>query len=172
MVNYLEYITSLNDLLKSESFNKLFKSKKSHICDVYGNYETFINNIEDKESTLSCIIDCINMQSLKDLKESQFVYFLTGKKNYINYFLEVINTFLSYFWFRKDLDIITRIHMSYLYTIHHKHRVKFGTTIVKYLRRQEENNKKIKKKFDDKEIDLLYVYQVDKEEINKLKKRV
>lgn len=122
----------------------------------FGTYEAFIKSVDD-------FLDEEDMHILSMLcKDDKHVKFcLIGKIGYFHFIKKYFQWVCKYFKKRKDLDLIRRIVITFKKSYKYIYRYNYNTCIDIncYFLHPYENNERIKKLFDNKEIDRLNLYR-------------
>ena len=147
------------------SFKDIFNSyiKDDNLANVYGNYNTFVNDIFIKALKNTVY----NLQDEKD--KENFYWVIICKKKLYNYVKDLFEYFIEYYKKRNDLNFFLRLKISILKTIRWVRRINFVVDIFHYSHFTELYNKRIKKLFDERKTNNVYVYKLDKDSLFKYK---
>ena len=158
-----EIINKFSDIISISDIKHILDIDKN-IADMFGNYDTFINEQKNEElGHFGRILKPLLNYSIENRKYYNWI--IVGKKGYIKYLIDCVIYFYTYFCKRSDLDLLNRIRVSLMKTIHWVGRIKYVIDIYEYIRNKDKNDKEIKKLFDDKEIESVYLYRLYNKEL-------
>ena len=155
----------INDFVNQKTISKIIKkinTKNSKTVDIYGDFNTFINNQEDGYSFLYKLISYRKTLHMKDLyyERKHHDWYIVCKKGYLRYLKDLIVYFYKEFIRRNDLNFFTRIKISILKAKRLITRNKYITNISSYITRKHIHDTRIKKLFDEHKIDRIYLYYI------------
>jgi len=152
----------------TEDIFKLLNLEDNLTVEIYGNYEKFKKDQNTEGTLLYKLIEFTKACTLADKKFYGWV--IVCKKGYIKYWKDCFDYFIEYYSKRSDLNFLTRLKMSLLKTKRWVGRVRYSVDMFHYIIFPENYNKKIKKLFDNKEIDRIYIYKTqDQFLLNKIR---
>ena len=139
------------------SFKDIYNSyiKDDTLANVYGDYNTFVNDIFIKALKNTVY----NLQDEND--KENFYWVIICKKKFWNYVGDLIEYFIEYYNKRKDLSFWLRFKLSIIKTIRWVRRINFAIDIFNYSHFSELYNKKIKKLFDEGKTSNVYIYKLN-----------
>lgn len=139
------------------------KSKDYHLIDIWGNYETFLKELNLPRTNLNAYIwtcetksDTINYES--EWKNEGYHLFLIGRIGHIKYFKRFIKNFIEIFKYKNDLNFFTRLYLAYKETKIHVRRAIWRLELDEFVNKIETGKEFIKDLFESGKIDRLYLY--------------
>ena len=172
-----------NDILK------ILEIEDNLTVEIYGNYEKFaVDQISD-DALLYKIFNYVDgFNQYKKEKEAageklefpESTWLMVGKIGYLRFTIRRIKYFWKNFWKRSDLNFFTRVKMSLLKTKRFIGRTTYIKDISTFTICPEFSNHEIKRLFNEKKFDRLYIYktrdenilnQLNREELNNRKLR-
>ena len=157
MIEYIELVEKFISLLSSDDIKKLFSIKKFETYEIWGNYNAFFKSLENPRSEMCRIRNIyINNHILEQLNINMY---LVGKISYKKLFKRYWILSKTLWNYRNDLNIISRLQLLFI-KLRKVSRIEFQLNLNEYWNNQEQNNKLIKKIFDDHIINELYLYKI------------
>ena len=139
------------------------KSKDYHLIDIWGNYETFLKELNLPRTNLNAYIwtcetksDTINYES--EWKNKGYHLILIGRIGHIKYFKRFIKNFIEIFKYKKDLNFFARLYLAYKETKIHVRRAIWRLELDEFVKKIETGKEFIKDLFESEKIDRLYLY--------------
>lgn len=151
-----EIVTWLIDKTKIIIDDKLIELRK--LKNVFGNFDTFINNQEIEGGDLWVISNFSKFDKIINPNSIISKWCIIGKLGYFNFIKTYFKYVWKYFYKRKDLNIVHRTYMSFKKANQNVCRFKIGIDVNKYFNEKTKFDKQIKELFDDKNIDRIYIY--------------
>lgn len=156
----VEKIVNLVPISREDTF-KLLKIEDNLTAEIYGNYEKFAIDQISEDAILYKIMKFA--KGYKKLKEDEEIdtgsWVFVCKRGYVKFSKECLKYFWKYFKRRSDLNLLTRLKMSILKTKRWVTRIVYVCDAESFSECPELFNKKIKRLFDNKEIDRIYIYK-------------
>lgn len=139
------------------------KSKYYHLIDIWGNYETFLKELNLPRTNLSayiwiCETKCDTINYENEWKNKGYHLFLIGRIGHIKYYKRCIKNFIEIFKYKKDLNFFTRLYLAYKETKVHVRRTIWRLELDKFVNKIETGKEFIKDLFESGKIDRLYLY--------------
>lgn len=157
-----EIINWLIDKTKIIIDNKLIELHK--LINVFGNYETFINNQTEEGNDLWIINNYSKFDKVINPNKVLSNWCIIGKLGYWNFIKKYIKYSWQYWKKRNDLNIIHRIYISFKKANKNVYRFRIGIDVNKYFKEKTKFDNQIKKLFNNKDIDRIYLYTYKKEQ--------
>ena len=165
MIEYIEGAKSLLSL--APTVKKMFSKKNRTTIEMWGNWEAFENAGKEYRNDIGILqFTCgttNNKYDYESYKKKGIRFFLVGEIGYWKLFKRYWKCYKYYLINRTDLSIIGRIRLAHAKSKRWITKWKFRCEIDKYFKRKESFDREFKRKFNDKEIDIIYLYLFKKE---------
>lgn len=147
----------LYNILPEKNIIKKIKNifiKSKFLINIFENFDSFKENQQIIGNDLWKIINisCFNID-----KEILSNYYIECKVTYIKFIINWYKYFIVYLYKRKDLNIISRLYITFLKTNRNVFRFKFYVDINTYIKNMEKYDNQIKELFDTNQIDKIYI---------------
>lgn len=165
VLSNIKSVLPIINLFSSKEIKKLFGIKFDKTINIYGNFKYFYQDQLDEKSRFYLLICFYNFNGPKNIDKDGYSYYIVGKIGYISFFKEYFSYIKNYIKYRKDLNIITRIYISFIQAKYRVKRLKYITPLEKYLKKKEKYDKYIEEYFKEKKIERLYIYKINNDNI-------
>ena len=167
MIEYVEKIFGLLSFISIADIKKYFGFDHITTIDIFGSYNYFLESLNNPQSELYTYIwVCENGDkdvSYNDYKKLGMSIYIIGKIGYIKVIKEYLKFIFSFWFYRRDLNIFTRIYLSFIKAKHKIIRNRFQIEIDKFTKSQINSSDRIQELFETKKISRLYLYKFEKE---------
>ena len=128
--------------------------KSKFLVNIFGNFDSFKEN---QQITGNDLWKIINISYFNIDKEILSNYYIECKVGYITFIINWYNWFKIYYNKRNDLNIISRLYITFLKTNRNVFRFKFYVDINAYIKNMEKYDNQIKELFNTNQIDRIYI---------------
>lgn len=161
MIEYIEGTKSIISLLPN--IKKMFNNKNRKKIEMWGSYETFESYNREYHGDLQILeLICDKPKyNYDDYKKKGIRFYLVGEIGYWKLIKRYWRCYMFYLMNRPDLNILDRIKLAYSKSKRWISKWQFRYEINKYFKRKESFNKEFKRKFNNGEIDIIYLYMYE-----------
>ena len=133
--------------------------KSNFLVNIFGNFDSFKENQQVIGNDLWRIINISNFNIDKEILSN---YYIECKVGYITFIINWFKWFNAYYNKRNDLNIISRLYITFLKTNRNVFRFKFYVDINYYIKNMEKYDNQIKELFNNNQIDRIYIKLINK----------